>query len=383
MADYIEVRTMEEVAYLLNVLFTNMNNLDRVYYDMFINPEPMDITLERYDDTGTVTTVVLPNRAKDRVLTYSGTVNPNGNQVATTGAIYIDTTSKILYYKASGSDAYGWIAIWSATNMVEGITFLRPDGNGARLTDLNVNNVTEGKLSVTHGGTGTDSITGIIKGNGTDPFTEATDGVDFMGPESFTGLIAYFPVSTIPTGWLYCDGAAYSRTTYSRLFNVIGTTYGAGDGVTTFNVPDLRDYFIRGWNGFRDFNEDEAGNVGAHKHSLEGMVTSAGTAHSHTRGTMEIKGTAQWAFIGATALKSSYSGAFAVDTSAEGVDSVTAGVTASYVGYPITFTASQGWTGSTSPESSHTHNLEGETATNSEKYENTVINKAMVPIIKY
>lgn len=48
------------------------------------------------------------------------------------------------------------------------------------------------------------------------------------------------PASALPSGWGLCDGAAYSRTTYVDLFNVIGTTWGAGNGSTTFNVPDLR-----------------------------------------------------------------------------------------------------------------------------------------------
>lgn len=46
--------------------------------------------------------------------------------------------------------------------------------------------------------------------------------------------------SSAPTGWLLCDGSAVSRTTYAALFSAIGTTYGTGDGSTTFNVPDLR-----------------------------------------------------------------------------------------------------------------------------------------------
>ena len=44
--------------------------------------------------------------------------------------------------------------------------------------------------------------------------------------------------ATVPTGWLYCDGTAYSRTTYADLYAAIGTTWGVGDGTTTFNVPD-------------------------------------------------------------------------------------------------------------------------------------------------
>lgn len=54
------------------------------------------------------------------------------------------------------------------------------------------------------------------------------------------GIIEMFAGSTAPPGWLICDGTAVSRDTYSALFNIIGTTYGAGDGSTTFNLPDLQ-----------------------------------------------------------------------------------------------------------------------------------------------
>jgi microcystin-dependent protein len=54
------------------------------------------------------------------------------------------------------------------------------------------------------------------------------------------GIILDFGGSTAPNGFLFCDGSAVSRTTYSTLYGVIGTTYGTGDGSTTFNVPDCR-----------------------------------------------------------------------------------------------------------------------------------------------
>jgi len=60
------------------------------------------------------------------------------------------------------------------------------------------------------------------------------------------GMIGAFAASTPPTGWLACDGSAVSRTTYSSLFSVIGTTWGVGDGSTTFNLPDLQGAFLRG-----------------------------------------------------------------------------------------------------------------------------------------
>ncbi len=55
-----------------------------------------------------------------------------------------------------------------------------------------------------------------------------------------TGELRMWAGATSPFGWLLCDGAAISRTTYSRIFSVIGTTYGIGDGLTTFNIPDFR-----------------------------------------------------------------------------------------------------------------------------------------------
>ena len=56
-----------------------------------------------------------------------------------------------------------------------------------------------------------------------------------------TGIIVPWSDSTLPSGFLACDGTAVSRTTYAALFSVVGTNYGAGDGSTTFNVPDLTD----------------------------------------------------------------------------------------------------------------------------------------------
>jgi microcystin-dependent protein len=65
------------------------------------------------------------------------------------------------------------------------------------------------------------------------------------------GAVEFFAMSTAPSGWLKANGAAVSRTTYSALFAAISTTFGAGDGSTTFNVPDLRGEFIRGFSDGR------------------------------------------------------------------------------------------------------------------------------------
>jgi microcystin-dependent protein len=60
------------------------------------------------------------------------------------------------------------------------------------------------------------------------------------------GVVQAYAGTTTPQGWLLCDGSAVSRTDYADLFAVIGTTYGSGDGTSTFNLPNLVDKFIEG-----------------------------------------------------------------------------------------------------------------------------------------
>lgn len=96
------------------------------------------------------------------------------------------------------------------------------------------------------------------------------------------GMVGMFPYSgTVPTGWMKANGAAVSRTTYARLFSRLSTTYGAGDGTTTFNLPDYRGYFPRfyddgrGVDSGRVISTVQAGQVLAHNHG----ITDPGHAH--------------------------------------------------------------------------------------------------------
>ena len=77
------------------------------------------------------------------------------------------------------------------------------------------------------------------------------------------GSVAYIAGSAAPAGWLKANGAAVSRTTYAPLFAAIGTRYGAGDGSSTFNLPDLRGEFIRGWDDGRGVDVGRA--IGSHQ----------------------------------------------------------------------------------------------------------------------
>lgn len=92
----------------------------------------------------------------------------------------------------------------------------------------------------------------------------------------FVGVVAYFAVNAPPSGWLECKGQAVSRTTYAPLFARIGTVFGTGDGSTTFNLPELRGEFVRGWDDSRGidaarvFGSAQASDVEAHTHALNG-----------------------------------------------------------------------------------------------------------------
>jgi microcystin-dependent protein len=73
-------------------------------------------------------------------------------------------------------------------------------------------------------------------------------GLKWAAPSGVpTGFVMMFAANAAPSGFLKANGAAISRSTYASLFTAIGTTFGVGDGSTTFNVPDLRGYFPRGW----------------------------------------------------------------------------------------------------------------------------------------
>jgi microcystin-dependent protein len=91
------------------------------------------------------------------------------------------------------------------------------------------------------------------------------------------GIIAPFAGSSAPAGWLAANGAAVSRTTYAALFAAIGTTWGAGDGSTTFNLPDLRGMFLRGTG--TNATGSSSGAVGP---AVGGYAADAYLNHSHT-----------------------------------------------------------------------------------------------------
>lgn len=124
------------------------------------------------------------------------------------------------------------------------------------------------------------------------------------GTSGPTGQVAYFAVSSAPAGWLKANGAAVSRTTYAALFAAIGTTFGNGDGSTTFNLPDLRGEFVRGWDDSRGI---DAGR------SLGTAQTDAFKTHNHQLGNYKMANAETIAAFGAELSTSGGSTVFTSD----------------------------------------------------------------------
>ncbi len=94
-----------------------------------------------------------------------------------------------------------------------------------------------------------------------------------------SGSVFCMAVATVPSGYLECNGAAVSRTTYAALFAIIGTNYGTGNGSSTFNLPDLRGEFVRGFDNGRgaDSGRSIASSQGASNASHNHSISLSGT----------------------------------------------------------------------------------------------------------
>jgi microcystin-dependent protein len=113
------------------------------------------------------------------------------------------------------------------------------------------------------------------------------------------GVVAYIARDSAPDGWLKANGAAISRTAYADLFAATGTVFGAGDGTTTFNLPDLRAEFIRGWDdgrgidAARAFGSAQAHMFQSHFHNISGFSGSNNlTPGAHFYNTNQVNTTA-------------------------------------------------------------------------------------------
>ena len=99
-----------------------------------------------------------------------------------------------------------------------------------------------------------------------------SDAIKNFAGADLTGMIFAFAGNTLPDGYLLCDGSQVSRTTYKKLFDVIGTTYGAGDGKTTFTLPNLIDRFLEGSSAAGEYLDAGVPNI---KGAVEGNYNSS------------------------------------------------------------------------------------------------------------
>ena len=103
-----------------------------------------------------------------------------------------------------------------------------------------------------------------------------------------SGAVFCIAVASVPSGYLECNGAAVSRTTYAALFAVIGTAYGTGNGSSTFNLPDLRGEFIRGFDNGRGVDSgrsiasSQSEQNKQHNHSASSSSSVSPSSHGHT-----------------------------------------------------------------------------------------------------
>lgn len=206
------------------------------------NPASVNIKGDKGDkgDTGTaatieVGTVTTGAAGSSASVTNSGTAsNVVLNFTLPKGA---DGKGAVITVNGKEPDASGNVNVKEYTHPASGVTA----GTYRSVTVNAQGHVTAGSnptLAIVNGGTGA---------------TTAKQARVNLGLDSTTGLVptgsvVAFAGSSIPNGYLLCDGSAVSRTTYSALYSAIGTKYGTGNGSTTFNLPNLTNKFIQGSN---------------------------------------------------------------------------------------------------------------------------------------
>ncbi len=188
---------------------------------------------------------------------FRKSANTIGLSTAGTERAFVDSSGLTVQARGdlrlADSDSSNWVALQAAATIASNVTFTLPSADGS-----------DGQMLKTNG-SGTLSFTTV---QGVPP-----------------GAVFCLAVATVPSDYLECSGTAVSRTTYAALFAVIGTTYGAGNGSTTFNVPDLRGEFVRGYDHGRGIDSGRAiassqsGQNNAHNHTV--TVATKNQSHYH------------------------------------------------------------------------------------------------------
>ncbi len=251
----------------------------------------MDISASNWNEDDNANTTAAPDGAPEG-MAPSGVNNVLRAHQGALKRFYTWTIPKIT---AGAGTAYTLSYAVAPGSLVDGMTHLvqfhAVNGTGAT---LNVNNLGATPLHYHAAGAWRVAPPGLID---TDEvcrvaYHSSSGAYRLLGRRNRTGEVVPFAGSTAPAGALFCYGQTVSRTTYAGLFAAISTTYGAGDGSTTFNLPDLRGRVAAGKS---DMGGSDAGNLsggGALNAALGGQAQAANTNVSgSTAGSLSVSTT--------------------------------------------------------------------------------------------
>ena len=221
-------------------------------------------------------------------------LNSGSSDPTTTVAykIWVDTSTNLLKIRNSSNN--GWLVLGSLTDAAHTNNF----GLATKASPTLTGDVTLSNGSLIMSGTGkklklpvatTTERDGLTAATGDILFNSTTTSFEGYNGSAWGELAAGVPVGTIltfgastpPSGFLECNGSAISRSTYASLFSILSTTHGAGDGSSTFNLPDLRGQFVRGW---ANTGSTDAGRV------FGSTQTDQNKNHTHTTDSTTLTG---------------------------------------------------------------------------------------------
>lgn len=194
------------------------------------------------------------------------------------------------------------------------------------------------------------------------------------------GMLAPYAGATAPNGWLICDGQAVSRTTYSALFAVISTTYGSGDGSTTFQIPNLKGRTIFGYDASNSRYDTMAkatspgatadvtlieANIPSHRHTISHTHGMTSSTHSHSI----TDGAGSHSHGGSTTGGASYSYIYNVDTwntvQGGGAQTAVRSFSNLVVGHNHTISSDGGHNHGVNGDGNHSHSTNSQSDSNS------------------
>lgn len=212
-------------------------------------------SLMTVSNTGTMTTSVTPSFTN---ISISGNATIGGNLTVSGNTITLDTETVVIEDKN---------IVLGNTSIPSNVT---ADGGGITIVAGIGGNKTFNFVSFTSSWTSSENLD--LAANK----SYKVNNVDVMCP---VGMVVPYAGNSAPSGWLLCSNVAVSRTTYSALFAVIGTTYGPGDGMTSFNLPDLRGRVVVGLDNMGGFT---AGRITSNVAMTGTSLGNVGGSETHT-----------------------------------------------------------------------------------------------------